>query len=89
VRAILRFKGVLYKKHLMLGVKKGALTLEEAEARWNAWKEQKEAHINQRRLQTAEQKRQFLSMVDGTPKEKPAAVVEEPDNGGEETPTAE
>ncbi|MEO1714380.1 MAG: 30S ribosomal protein S16, partial [Bacteroidota bacterium] len=31
VRAILRFKGVLYKKHLYRGVKKGALTQEEAE----------------------------------------------------------
>ena len=34
VRAILRFKGVLYKKHLMRGVKKGALTMEEAEAKY-------------------------------------------------------
>ncbi|MCS7036218.1 MAG: 30S ribosomal protein S16 [Saprospiraceae bacterium] len=78
VRAILRFKGILYKKHLMLGVKKGALTLEEAEARWNAWKEEKEANIQKRREQTAEKKRQFLAAVDGTPKVKPKPVEEAP-----------
>lgn len=78
VLAILRFKGVLYKKHLMLGVKKGALTLEEAEARWNAWKEEKEANIQKRREQTAEKKRQFMAAVDGTPKVKAKPVEETP-----------
>ncbi|MCS6929204.1 MAG: 30S ribosomal protein S16 [Saprospiraceae bacterium] len=76
VRSILRHKGVLYKKHLMLGVKKGALTLEEAEARWNAWKEAKEARLQQYREATAEKKRQFLAAVDGTPKAKPTAAPE-------------
>ncbi len=75
--AILRFKGVLYKKHLMLGAKKGALTLEEAEARWNAWKEAKEANLQKRREQTAEKKRQFLNAVDGTLKAKPQPATEE------------
>ncbi len=78
VRAILRYKGVLYKKHLMLGVKKGALTLEEAEARWNAWKAQKEARIQQHREQTAEKKQQVLADIDGTPKAKPQPVEEAP-----------
>ena len=31
VRAMLRFKGVLYKKHLQRGVAKGAMTQEEAD----------------------------------------------------------
>lgn len=44
-RAILRFKGVLYKKHLMQGVKKGALTEEQAQEKLNAWLESKEAKI--------------------------------------------
>ncbi len=76
VRAILRYKGVLYKKHLMIGVQKGALSQEEAEARWNAWMAEKEAGIQQRRNQTAERQRQFLAAVDGTPKAKPQPVEE-------------
>ena len=45
VRAILRFKGVLYKKHLMRGVKKGALTVEEADAKYKEWIADKESKI--------------------------------------------
>ena len=45
VRAILSYKGVLYKKHLMGGVKKGAFGLEEAESRLNAWLTEKDARI--------------------------------------------
>ncbi len=36
-RAILSYKGVMYKKHLQGGVKKGAFTQEEAEARFEKW----------------------------------------------------
>jgi len=36
-RAILSYKGVMYKKHLMGGVAKKAFTLEEAEKRFEAW----------------------------------------------------
>lgn len=37
VRAILSYKGVLYKKHLLGGVAKGAFTAEEAEAKFETW----------------------------------------------------
>jgi small subunit ribosomal protein S16 len=37
VHKILSYKGVLYKKHLLRGVKKGAFTLEEAETRYAEW----------------------------------------------------
>jgi small subunit ribosomal protein S16 len=37
VRAILSYKGVLYKKHLQGGVAKGAFTAEEAETKFEAW----------------------------------------------------
>ena len=33
VKAILRFKGVLVKKHLMRGVAKGAMTVEQADVK--------------------------------------------------------
>ena len=36
-RAILSYKGALLKKHLVEGVKKGALTEEQVEERYNAW----------------------------------------------------
>lgn len=44
-RAILSYKGVLYKKHLEGGVKKGALTAEQAEAKFAAWVEAKTGKI--------------------------------------------
>lgn len=40
-RNILSAEGVLYKKHLEGGVKKGAFDEAEAEKRFNTWKEQK------------------------------------------------
>jgi small subunit ribosomal protein S16 len=85
VNAILRFKGVLLKKHLQLGVKKGALTQEEADAKLAKWIEQKETSIAKRREESADAKRKFVAAVDGTAKVKakpapepaPAPVVEE------------
>jgi small subunit ribosomal protein S16 len=44
-RAILSYKGVLMKKHLLEGVKKGAFSAEEADIRFNKWVEGKEAQV--------------------------------------------
>jgi len=44
-RAILSYKGALLKKHLAVGVKKGALTEEQAEEKFKAWMEEKEGKI--------------------------------------------
>ncbi len=44
-RRILSYEGVLLRKHLQGGVEKGALTQEQADAKWNAWKEQKEGKV--------------------------------------------
>ena len=44
-RAILSYKGVLYKKHLEGGVKKGALTVEQSEAKFAEWLQSKEGKI--------------------------------------------
>ena len=44
-RAILSYKGVMYKKHLEGGVKKGALTAEQAEAKFAEWLESKAGKI--------------------------------------------
>ncbi len=44
-RAILSYKGVLYKKHLVEGVRKNAFSDEEAEKRFTEWMTAKEAQI--------------------------------------------
>jgi small subunit ribosomal protein S16 len=44
-RAILSYKGILLKKHLQVGVNKGAITQESADEKFGAWKEVKEAKI--------------------------------------------
>ena len=44
-KAILSYKGVLLKHHLMGGVRKGALTEEQAEEKFNAWMAEKEKSV--------------------------------------------
>ncbi|MBK7869523.1 MAG: 30S ribosomal protein S16 [Saprospiraceae bacterium] len=65
VRAILRFKGVYYRKHLMRGVKKGAMTTEEAEVKYNEWVDTKEAKVAARFAKTAEEMAEFHARVAG------------------------
>jgi small subunit ribosomal protein S16 len=44
-RALLSYKGVIYKNHLINGVKKGALTDEQVEAKFATWLAEKEAKV--------------------------------------------
>lgn len=46
VRNILSREGVMLMKHLKGGVKKGAFTEEAAQAKFDAWKQQKESGLN-------------------------------------------
>lgn len=78
VRAILRFKGVMYRKHLTRGVKKGALSAEQALEKYTAWIDAKEKNISDKVAQTAAEKKAFAELVFGKPKAKPAPVVAEP-----------
>ncbi len=48
-RAILSYKGILLKKHLMDGVAKGALTEEQVEEKYNAWLEEKAKAIDNKK----------------------------------------
>lgn len=80
-RAILRFKGVLYKKHLMRGVKKGALTTEEADAKFAEWVAEKDVKIAARVEKSAEAKIAELAKLSGKapapkPVPEPEPVVE-------------
>lgn len=53
VRAILSYKGVLYKNHLIKGVLKGALTEEQVEVKFNEWLKEKDARINAKKSNLA------------------------------------
>ena len=68
-RAILSYKGVLMKKHLLDGVKKGAFDEKEAEKRFAAWLEEKEGKI--------QAKRDGLSKADADAKAKALAAEKE------------
>ena len=57
VRRILSYEGVLLMKHLQGGVKKGAFTEEEAQKRFNAWKNEKLAAIEAKKNKIAEGKK--------------------------------
>ena len=48
-RAILSYKGVMMKKHLMTGVAKGAFNEEEAEKRFKEWMDNKEQQVSERK----------------------------------------
>src|SRR5690606_37016368 len=55
-RAILSYKGALMKNHLAGGVRKGALTEEQAEAKFNEWLDQKSGSIDHKKASLSEAK---------------------------------
>jgi small subunit ribosomal protein S16 len=77
-RAILSYKGVMYKKHLQGGVKKGALTDEQAEAKFAAWLEQKEGKITGKKENLGKAKddaRKAALAAEAKKKEEKAAAI--------------
>lgn len=71
VRAILRFKGVLYRKHLQRGVAKGALSQEEADNKFEEWIASKEGDTAERRAAQEKKEAEFRAAVSGTPPPPP------------------
>ena len=57
VRAILSYKGALYKRHLDTGVSKGAITQEFADAQFEAWMGHKQGKIEDKRTRVADARR--------------------------------
>ncbi len=57
-RAILSYKGVLFHNHLLKGVTKGALTAEQAEAKFQQWLQEKSIKVDdkKKRVSSATQK---------------------------------
>jgi len=76
-RAILSYKGVLLKKHLLDGVKKNAFTLEETDEKHNAWLKEKEAKIQAKKEKiTKEKEKEIKKRFEAESKVKEARAVE-------------
>jgi small subunit ribosomal protein S16 len=78
VNAILKFKGILYKKHLMRGVKKGAMTLEQAMEKFETFINSKDNKLAIRVEETKKEKLEKHQFIFGTPKAKKEKIVEAP-----------
>jgi small subunit ribosomal protein S16 len=77
-RAILSYKGVMYKKHLQGGLKKGALTEEQVESKFQAWLDHKDGKITGKKesLTTAKQDaRKAALAAEAKKKEEKAAAI--------------
>jgi small subunit ribosomal protein S16 len=74
VRAILKYKGVYYKKHLQRGVSKGSLTQEKADELHTVWVDAKNKKVEVRKEQTRQTMEDRRSRIFGTPKNRTKKV---------------
>jgi small subunit ribosomal protein S16 len=95
-RAILSYKGVMMKNHLAGGVRKGALTQEQADAKFNAWLEGKGNAVEAKKATLADAKGKLKAEALAAEKAVNAAriaantaVIEEEVAPEEETTTEE
>ncbi|WP_342644398.1 30S ribosomal protein S16 [Mucilaginibacter sp. CSA2-8R] len=92
-RAILSYKGVLYKKHLAGGVKKGALTQEQADEKFTNWLDQKDGKITGKKsnLSSAKDEARKTALAAEAKKneERAAALAAKNAPVAEEAPAAE
>ena len=93
-RAILSYKGVLLKHHLMGGVRKGALTEEQAEEKFNAWVAEKEAAVQAKKdglskEQAAAKAKALEAEKEFSDKRAAAAMPEVEEEVAEEAPVVE
>ena len=79
-KAILSYKGAMLKNHLVGGVRKGALTEEQADEKFQAWVEEKEAKISAKSASLveakADEKAKALEVEKKINEDRLAAVVE-------------
>ena len=76
VKAILKYKGVLYKNHLLRGVKLGLFAAEEVETKFNAWVDAKDGKVAEHKAKAdADKKAKHAIAVNAKGKAK--KVVEE------------
>ena len=79
-RAILSYKGVLYKKHLLGGVAKGAFSESDAEAKFNKWMAEKEnkiaAKVNRLATEANNAQKAALAAETKVKEDRAAAIAE-------------
>jgi small subunit ribosomal protein S16 len=101
VKAMLSYRGVMLKKHLQIGVLKGAISQEQADAKFNAWLSEKDTKIEGKKDQLAAAKADARkaalaaetaknqARIDAIKAREAAAVVAAEPAVEEETPGAE
>ncbi|PGH39078.1 MAG: 30S ribosomal protein S16 [Candidatus Nephrothrix sp. EaCA] len=60
IKAMLSYFGVLYKKHLQIGVIKGAVTQEQADQKLAEWKQAKQSKIDSKKTDVVSAKAEAL-----------------------------
>ena len=92
VRAMLSYRGVLYKNHLLNGVKKGALTEAQVEEKFNKWLEDKAGKIDSKVESLEKDAKSAYEKAIALEKEKSdarAAVIAEANQAAEAAAAAE
>lgn len=92
VRAMLSYRGVMYRKHLQLGVIKGAITQEEADKQLQEWLDAKNAAIEGKKEKLAKakaDKKKAALEAETKVKEARAAAIQEKKKVAEEELVAE
>ena len=80
VRAMLSYRGVMYRKHLQLGVNKGAITQEDADKKLQDWLDAKNAQIQGKSdsvAQVKSDKKKVALAAETKVKEARAAAIQE------------
>lgn len=92
VKAILRYTGISMKNHLLKGVAKGALTAEQAEAKFEKWLKEKQDKIEGKKLKLSSEKENYYkNKMDAEKKasDARAAKIAAKSKPAEEAPAAE
>lgn len=91
-RAILSYKGAIYKAHLNRGVKKGAFTQEQADAKFETWLQEKIDKIEGKKTNVAKSKADIMAQrlqAEIAKKEARAAKIDAKNKPAEEETTDE
>lgn len=77
VKAILSYKGAMYKKHLLRGVQLGVVKAEDVETKFEAWVQNKEGKVIDHKSKADAAKKAKIDAAVKTPAKVKEVVVEE------------
>lgn len=92
VRAMLSYRGVMYKRHLQIGVGKGAITQEQADAKLAEWVKAKENKIQSKKDSLANakaEKAKARKEAESKVREARAEAIRKKEQVAEAAPAAE